>query len=413
MEPGSFAGDHETAEPERYADRQKALRSIAFYLPQYHPIPENDEWWGTGFTEWSNVVRATPRFRDHYQPHLPADLGFYDLRLPEARAAQAALAKQHGVDGFCYYHYWFNGRRLLNRPFDEVLRSGEPDFPFMLCWANENWTRRWDGHDAEVLLAQNYSLEDDRRHIQSLLPAFRDPRYITIDGKPVFLVYRVKAVPNPAATMELWRAEALKAGLPGLYLCSVEAGDTVRPLTQPTDGVPMPPSNSCRTSSGSVPSFDRASSVESCVAFFVRAVGCDTTTSTSTTMSYPGRWLTTRRPTSGSAALCRRGTTAHAVRRGLSSSEGQRRRSTRTGSGKPSKTSRAPSPEENLIFTNAWNEWAEGNHLEPDLRWGHAYLDAHARARPRSLKQASGLTCADLGASDRPRPGDTAPQEMP
>src|SRR5579871_1642275 len=161
-----------------------AARVFAFYLPQFHPIPENDAWWGNGFTEWTNVARSKPLFRGHYQPQLPADLGFYDLRLSETRQAQADLAREHGIFGFCYYHYWFSGRRVLQRPFDEVLTSGQPDFPFCLCWANENWTRSWDGRSSEVLMEQRYSDEDDLAHIRALAPALRDPRYIRIDGKP-------------------------------------------------------------------------------------------------------------------------------------------------------------------------------------------------------------------------------------
>src|SRR5213596_3306777 len=190
----------------------KSVRAIAFYLPQFHPIPENDAWWGKGFTEWSNVVKAKPLFRGHYQPHLPADLGFYDLRLPEVRAAQAVLAREYGIDGFCYYHYWFSGKRLLNRPFDEVLTSGEPDFPFCLCWANENWTRRWDGQDHQILIAQQYLPTDDLEFIKSLIPFFSDPRYIRIDGAPFFIVYQPQHFPDPQKTIDTWRAYCEQAG---------------------------------------------------------------------------------------------------------------------------------------------------------------------------------------------------------
>lgn len=164
-------------------------RLIAINLPQFHPFKENDEWWGIGFTEWTNVTKAKPRFRGHYQPHLPTETGFYDLRLPEARQMQADMAREAGIYGFCYYHYWFNGHRLMERPVNEILSSGEPDFPFMLCWANENWARNWDGGFSNVLIEQNYNTVDDANHMEYLCThVFNDPRYIKVNGKP-FLSY--------------------------------------------------------------------------------------------------------------------------------------------------------------------------------------------------------------------------------
>ena len=197
------------------------LRPIAIYLPQYHPVPENDEWWGKGFTEWTNVAKAKPLFKNHYQPQLPADLGFYDLRLAETREAQARMAKAYGIHGFCYYHYWFNGKRILEKPFQEVYESNKPDFPFMLCWANENWTRRWDGKEHEILLEQHYSEEDDRLHIKSLLPYFKDSRYIKINNRPVIAIYKSAMLPHAKQTIDLWREEAKKEGI-NLYICRFE-----------------------------------------------------------------------------------------------------------------------------------------------------------------------------------------------
>ncbi|HWC11148.1 MAG TPA: glycoside hydrolase family 99-like domain-containing protein, partial [Acidimicrobiales bacterium] len=198
-------------------------RFVALYLPQFHPIPENDRWWGDGFTEWTNVRRGRPRFPGHPQPHVPGELGYYDLREPGVRHAQAALATAHGVDAFCYYHYWFNGKRLLERPFTEVLRSGEPDHPFCLCWANEDWTRAWAGASGDVLMRQAYGPEDDLAHIRSLLASFADPRYLRVHGKPLFLVYRASRLPEPRRTTDVWRAEAQRAGVGELFLCRVES----------------------------------------------------------------------------------------------------------------------------------------------------------------------------------------------
>ncbi len=197
-------------------------RLVAFYLPQFHPIPENDAWWGPGFTEWRFVARARPLFEGHEQPRQPADLGYYDLRSAEARGAQADLARAYGIDAFCYYHYWFAGRRLLARPLDEVLRQGEPDFPFCLCWANEPWSRSWLGEQQEVLVAQTYSAADDRAHAEHLAGVFSDPRYLRVAGRPVFLVYRPLALPEPMRTTTAIKEAALARGLCEPYLVGAD-----------------------------------------------------------------------------------------------------------------------------------------------------------------------------------------------
>lgn len=196
------------------------LRVIALYLPQFYPNPENDAWWGKGYTEWVSVANAKPLFPGHYQPRIPADLGFYDLRLPESREAQARLASQHGVEGFCYWHYWFgNGRQLLERPFKEVLESGRPDFPFCLAWANHPWYKKlWGGdhRDDKLLIDQQYPGEEDHiKHFFSLLPAFKDQRYIRVEGKPLFAIF--VRFPGIQQFIELWQKLAVENGLPGIY----------------------------------------------------------------------------------------------------------------------------------------------------------------------------------------------------
>ena len=203
-------------------------RVLALYLPQYHPIPENDAWWGPGFTEWTNVAQAKPMFRGHVQPKIPADLGFYDLRLPETRERQAELAREAGIEGFCYYHYWFgNGRQLLERPFNEVLASGKPDFPFCLCWANHSWSNKtWQRksalQDNSMFLEQLYpGNDDDVQHFMSVLPAFKDKRYITVDGKPVFILWAPWDQPHVSEWIKTWRRLAAENGLPGLYLIGI------------------------------------------------------------------------------------------------------------------------------------------------------------------------------------------------
>lgn len=213
-------------------EQNRSARLIAFYLPQFHPIPENDVWWGKGFTEWTNVTKAKPLFRGHEQPRLPSDLGFYDLRVSEVREAQAELARDHGIEGFCYWHYWFAGKRLLARPFEEVLRFKKPDFPFCLAWANEKWSGIWHGNPEHVLIEQTYPGDADYvDHFYAVLSAFQDPRYLKIENKPVFFVYKPYDLPDPKRFTDLWRELALKAGLHGLYFI----GRSISHFWKPSD----------------------------------------------------------------------------------------------------------------------------------------------------------------------------------
>lgn len=354
------------------------MRAVAFYLPQYHPVPENDDWWGKGFTEWRNVTKCTPQFPGHYQPHLPADLGFYDLRLPEIRDAQAALARQYGIHGFCYYHYWFNGRRILERPFNEVLASGKPDFPFCLCWANENWTRVWDGGEKHILLGQDYNHEDDRRHIRSLFTAFEDPRYIRIDGRPLFLVYRTELLPDPARTAEIWRQECRGAGIGEIYLARVE--NFVRGVDPAAIGFDAAVEFAPDTSSGSASAFPSALSQTLAKAGMLPPI-----LRHERVISYPSvaRAMAARPAAPFTRLRCVTPMWDNTARRG-------ERASVYAGSTPAlyeqwlqqvvAKTLQERAGDERIVFINAWNEWAEGCHLEPDQRWGHQYLQATARA---------------------------------
>lgn len=339
-------------------------RIIAFYLPQYHPIPENDAAWGRGFTEWRNVVRAQPVFPGHYQPHLPADLGFYDLRLPETRAQQAALARDHGIDAFCYYHYWFNGRRVLERPLDDMLRSGEPDFPFCLCWANENWTRNWDGGNREIILEQHYTPEDDLAFIHHLMPVFDDRRYLRIHGRPLLLVYRADLIPDPGATVDRWREACHRAGLPNPYLCAGQ-------IKSPLDPIPL--------------GFDAAFEFPP---HLIRYGLIDPGQVKGIHPDFRGRLFDYRAMAKQYLEKSRPGYPLHKTvmvawdntpRRqwdgGLFLNTGPEDYAKWLREAIRQECSMHP-PGERLVFINAWNEWGEGAHLEPDLRHGRQYLEA-------------------------------------
>jgi len=352
-------------------------RLITFYLPQFHPIPENDEWWGKGFTEWANVTRTRPLFRGHYQPHLPADLGFYDLRLPEARQAQADLAREYGIDGFCYYHYWFKGKRLLERPFNEVLASGKPNFPFCLCWANETWSRRWLGEESHILAKQDYSPQDDLVHARSLLPAFADPRAIKVDGRPLFLVYRPKDLPEPERTTDVFRQACLENGLPEPYLVGVNAHcrrenckligfDHTLDFRPQLGALPgafkegrnwdklrrnlrqgiLSPDLTVYEYGKAIAQMEKApDDFDKIPSVFV---GWDNT------------------PRRGEKGIVVRNTSPQRFERYLADTIAEAKPIGADGK---------------LVFINAWNEWAEGNHLEPDQEHGHAFLEAVRRAK--------------------------------
>jgi lipopolysaccharide biosynthesis protein len=354
-------------------DSKPALRqprAIAFYLPQFYPTPENDRFWGVGFTEWRLVAQARPRFRAHYQPHIPADLGFYDLRLPEVRFQQAEMAKSYGVHGFCWYHYWFHGKRFLNVPFDSVLRSGEPVFPFCLCWANETWSRRWDGGDQSILIQQSYSEADHLDHIRFLSQAFADERYIRVLGRPLFLVYRPSLIPDLKRAVEIWRREADRLGIGQLYLVRVErrvteiedpslsgfdAATTFEPGHQISHRLTASAFLRARyklSGGRSIPKPRRIKYQQ-----FVDLILDEPSAAyVRFTTIFPGWDNTPRRGGDGLAFV---DSSPETYGRWLRASLD---RSSLRGA-------------EDLVFINAWNEWSEGAHLEPDLQWGTRFLE--------------------------------------
>lgn len=365
------------------------MRVIAIHLPQYHPIPENDAWWGKGFTEWSNVAKAQPVMPGHYQPHLPADLGFYDLRLPETRAAQAELAGAYGVDAFCYYHYWFTGKELLERPVKEIVQSGQPDFPFCICWANENWTRAWDGGSRQTIMEQHYSDEDDLRHIRQLMPTLADRRYLQVGGRPLLLIYRTEQLPDPKRTADIWRNEAIRSGLGDLYLARVESGRSdIDPASIGFDAaVEFAPD--WRKIRAREPSLLQRAAAK--LGLFPRAyfehqfAKYDDLVSDMLAKPTPGfRRIRCVTPGFDNTARRKQGATIFLD----STPEAYGRWLTEVLKGEDSIS--IPD-DQKIVFVNAWNEWAEGNHLEPDQRWGRAYLEAHLKARRASQPEWSGV----------------------
>lgn len=339
----------------------RSPKLIAFYLPQFHPIPENDHWWGKGFTEWTNVTKAQPLFDGHRQPHLPADFGFYDLRVAETRRDQIRVAKEYGVDGFCYHYYWFSGTRILNRPLDEMLADKESDMPFCLCWANETWTRRWNAADHEELIKQKYLPEDSLNFIKSVVPFLQDGRYIRVDGKPILIVYRPQHLPDARGSAKVWRDYCRSIGLGEIHICAaLTHGNEDYRQYGFDSGVEFPPHNL------------RSENINREINFYAPFKG-NVMQYASVAQSYLDRTYQAERvfrtvfPSWDNTA--RTNERALIVLNGVPGNYEYWLAST---------LDRVPrvDGQDNLVFINAWNEWAEGCHLEPDRWFGHGFLEA-------------------------------------
>ena len=349
---------------------QALVKLIAFYLPQFHPIPENDSWWGRGFTEWNNVSKAVPQFWGHHQPHLPGELGFYDLRLPEVEERQVELARQYGLHGFAFYYYWFHGKRLLERPLENYLHNPNIDFPFCICWANENWTRRWDGLENDILIAQEHTPASDIAFIRDLAPLLRDPRYIRIGGRPLLIVYRPQLLPEPAHTAKRWREYCIQEGLGDPYLVGVQAFGFSDPQEIGFDAALEFPPLSNQTTLPTINGCMKILNPQYKGKIFsyydvIRSYGYRQLPRFKLFRGvFPGWDNEARKPERGFSFVF---STPRAYQSWLTHI--------------CQETIQTESdPERRFVFVNAWNEWAEGAHLEPDRQYGYAYLQATADA---------------------------------
>ena len=345
-----------------------AVRLIALYLPQFHPIPENNEWWGEGFTEWTNVKPAQPQFVGHYQPHVPDELGYYSLLDTEVQRRQIELAKLYGVGAFCFYFYWFGGKRLLETPIENYLNDSSLDFPFCLCWANENWSRRWDGLESEVLIAQQHSPEDDLAFIEHVAHYMRDSRYVRINGKPVLLVYRPSLLPSARETVQRWRTWCRENGIGEIYLAYTQSFESVDPREYDFDAaIEFPPNNSAPpniTNTVTPLGEDFSCTVYDWQVFVERSEKYQKPDYVLYRSVCPSWDNTARRKNNATVFL---NSSPALYQRWLENAVQYTEQN-------------FSEPEERLVFVNAWNEWAEGAHLEPDSHYGYAYLQATRNA---------------------------------
>ncbi|RUX64969.1 DUF563 domain-containing protein [Mesorhizobium sp. M7A.F.Ca.US.014.04.1.1] len=344
-----------------------ALRYVAYYLPQFHPFPENDEWWGKGFTEWTNVAKAEPLYDGHNQPRYPTDFGYYDLRVLDTIRDQAEVAREHGIDAFCFHYYWFDGHRLMEKPVDAFLTDKSIDMGFCLCWANENWTRRWDAAEHEVLIAQTYGPDWELRFIESLFPYFKDPRYLRVDGKPLLVVYRPQHLPDAKAAGKRWREHCRKMGIGEIHIVNALVhGNNDYEQYEFDAGVEFPPHNmKFHGVKEIVPTYKPFEGYPVEYANVARDfLSRDHSRKRIYRTVFPD-WDNTARVKNRSLIVL--GSTVANYERWL------------RGSSSLTRANRAEGDQ--LVFINAWNEWAEGCYLEPDRRHGRGFLEATLRVK--------------------------------
>lgn len=354
------------------------IRAIAFYLPQFYPTPENDEWWAPGFTEWTNVARAKPQFRGHYQPRIPGELSFYDLRLPSVRERQAELAREAGIEGFCYWHYWFgNGKRLLSEVFKDVVEKGKPDFPFCLCWANHSWYQKtWDPSKPDkLLMEQTYpGIDDYVAHFNEMLPAFRDNRYIKVNGKLLFGIFDSDSIPNVRVFVDTWNGLAKDNGLGGFHFFALVQGEKRLEHLQKNcfDSIVYDAYADCLNKNRN--GFYNKTVMRVWRKFFSLPIIIDYEeymTESISRFTKNKSWIPCIDPDFDHTP--RSGSRSALLYKSTPQKWGELVRQTRNHIINGGSC-------EKLMFIKSWNEWGEGNYLEPDMRYGNAYIEETAKA---------------------------------